>query len=134
MCQAFPRVKLVVVELCQLCLSGFSLLATGQAPEANNLKEERFVWLTVSEVSLRGYLVPLLLGLWQDRGIMVEECGRRKQLSSWLLESRERNMKLPRMVQPFKDPLVGMHLPQSTSLLTFNTSSKCHQILNSSMD
>jgi hypothetical protein len=128
----FSGKGLLWYELSQLCFSGFSLL--WQAPEANNLKEERFVWLTVSEVSLRDYLVPLLLDLWQDRGIMVEECGRRKQLSSWLLESRERNMKLPRMVQPFKDPLVGMHLPQSTSLLTFNTSSKCHQILNSSMD
>jgi hypothetical protein len=104
MCQSFPRIKLVVVELCQLCLSGFSLL--WQAPEANNLKEERFVWLTVSEVSLRGYLVPLLLGLWQDRGIMVEECGRGEQLSSWLLESRERKTgSCQRWFNPSKIPL-----------------------------
>jgi hypothetical protein len=134
MCQAFPRVKLVVVELCQLCLSGFSLLATGQAPEANNLKEERFVWLTVSEVSLRGYLVPLLLGLWQDRSIMVEECGRRKQLSSWLLESRERKTGSARDGSTLQRSPCRNAPPPTNIPLTCTTFSKFDQIMNPSVD
>jgi hypothetical protein len=27
-------------------------------PKKNNLKEERFIWLTVSKVSVHGHLVP----------------------------------------------------------------------------
>jgi hypothetical protein len=37
--------------------------AVKKIPEKNNLKEDRFIWLTVSEVSIHGQLVLLLLVL-----------------------------------------------------------------------
>jgi hypothetical protein len=88
-------------------LSGFSLL--WQAPEANNLKEERFVWLTVSEVSLHGQVAPLLLGLWQERTSLWKGMAEESSLPHGYWKA-EKDRELQGMLLTFKGPLLVMYL------------------------
>lgn len=53
-----------------------SILSCDKIPDINSVKEERLVWLTVSEVSVYACLSPLLLGLWQSRNLIAEGCGK----------------------------------------------------------
>jgi hypothetical protein len=88
--EAFPN---PIVCLVGHCLSHFFIIVTIYLRKQHN--GENIFFGSLSEISIHGWLAPLLLSLWPDRNIMAEGQCQWKPFTLWESGGKERKRKGP---------------------------------------